>query len=120
MAAAASPADNYVCDYEPSPSYLELFQAYYNLTIELSTGKTRFISISEHVRLGNGRIFTLKDYGIIFICIICIVGLKCAHDHNFDRASYSKQIFNLAACFTRVSSSCDSSGPFWIIGRGHD
>lgn len=76
------------CDFESSPSFVDLFNAYYNFSVGLYRNEIEFISIQYHIALGNGQRLTIRDGLLIIIMTLIIGGIKCAYDYNFDKVTF--------------------------------
>lgn len=76
------------CDLESSSSFVDLLRAYYNFSVGLYRDEIKFISIQNHIALGNGQQLTIRDCFLIIIMTLIIGGLKCAYDYNFDQVTF--------------------------------
>lgn len=76
------------CDLESSPSFVDLFNAYYNFSVGFYRDEIKFISIQDHIASGNGQRLTIRDGLLIIVMTLIIGGLKCAYDNNFDQVNF--------------------------------
>lgn len=75
------------CNFEASPSFIDLMNAYYNSSIGWYRNERNFISIKDHINSGNGQPLTLRDCVLIVIMALIIGMLKCAFNTNVDQVS---------------------------------
>lgn len=75
------------CNFEASPSFINLMNAYYNSIIGWYRNETKFISVKDHINSGNGQPLTLRD-GVLIVIMALIIGvLKSAFNTNVDQVS---------------------------------
>lgn len=76
------------CELESSSSFVDLFNAYYNFSAGWYRDEIKFISLQDHIALGNGQRLTIRDGLLIIVMVLIIGGLKCAYDYNFDQVTF--------------------------------